>query len=183
MQESEQGLCLAGHTPFGTLQVCVLCTYIMCVIAQHLIWLCLVVVWEGLVHISWSIWHSQEYRRVSARYYIVDLSCLTSCSLCNVGAKELNLAATVEHLRDNRPNMVRSKVSKALAQYILWVACTMSCYYANLIVVTVPLSVILPLSFRPNLSLLWLLWWRRHMKCWMQLASDRDIRNIIGTCF
>ncbi len=27
-----------------------------------------------------------------------------------VGAKELNLAATVEHLRDHRPRMVRTKV-------------------------------------------------------------------------
>ncbi len=44
--------------------------------------------------------------------------CMFACFECNVashccveGAKEFNLAATVEYLRDNRPGMVQPKVS------------------------------------------------------------------------
>lgn len=35
--------------------------------------------------------------------------------LLGPGVKELNLAATVEHLRDQRPNMVRTKVSQSVS--------------------------------------------------------------------
>ena len=48
---------------------------------------------------------------------IVTLTCMHThmythgaCTHSYVGAKEINLAATVEYLRDQRPNMVRTKV-------------------------------------------------------------------------
>lgn len=41
--------------------------------------------------------------------------CLNSAhSVCVAGAKEIDIAATLEHLRDQRPGMVQTKVPQAL---------------------------------------------------------------------
>ncbi len=48
----------------------------------------------------------------SCTYYVptLILYSIICIPLSVVGAKELNLAATVEHLRDHRPRMVHTKV-------------------------------------------------------------------------
>lgn len=33
------------------------------------------------------------------------------CCFCGVGVKEIDIAATLEHIRDQRPGMVRTKVT------------------------------------------------------------------------
>lgn len=42
--------------------------------------------------------------------YVGHASLLVSSEFLAIGAKEINLAATVEHLRDQRPQMVKTKV-------------------------------------------------------------------------
>ncbi len=81
-----------------------------------------VTVWVGQELIFLLIWSSLEYEKVCK---VVCVSCACWCVsmresklykmlfICSTfpGAKELNLGATVEHLRDHRPGMVRTKVS------------------------------------------------------------------------
>lgn len=34
------------------------------------------------------------------------------CGFCGIGVKEIDIAATLEHIRDQRPGMVRTKVTQ-----------------------------------------------------------------------
>lgn len=61
-------------------------------------------------------WFSTAWRKVSASLLYLDVlfkcalyAMLTGC-LSVLGVKEIDIAATLEHIRDQRPSMVRTKV-------------------------------------------------------------------------
>ncbi len=88
------------------------------------------------------------------------ISCMLIGRLSVLGVKEIDIAATLEHIRDQRPSMVRTKVcTKCFPSMWLWM-------------LRVNLHTKLDYFSRTSLSLPWQLWQKRWMPFWKPFLSE-----------